>query len=104
MMEEYRNDLGEDYIPFINMIDINYIDNHHDHDLSINSTQHYPLRMAAQQQTLWRTFFSRSSNGNNYNTDHHPILEEMKEKEERTRTSNSLLLAVHHVKGRIRHR
>ena len=23
MMEEYRHDLGEDYIPFINMIDIN---------------------------------------------------------------------------------
>ena len=71
IMEEYRNDLGDGYIPFINMIDI-------------HSNEQLPRprpAKVAEQPTSWLTSCSESNSNNYYIIGHHHhILKEMKEK------------------------
>ena len=61
-MEEYRHDLGDDYIPFINMIDINSNEQlPRPRPEQQSHKQHYLMRVAEQQPTSWLTSCSGSS-------------------------------------------
>ena len=89
VMEEYKKDLGEEYILLINMIDLD--NDEHQPRPRPELQQQTTLPPAwlqvlfAQQLTSWQTCFS-GINRDNYNLGHHHqhILEERQEKEERT--------------------
>ena len=99
MMEDYKKDIGEDYIPFINMIDFNKPSFNHNLDQNNKSRQYYLQKQSALQQTSWQTSYSgNNSDSDNYNLGHHHhILKEEQEKEresEDTLTDISSLIAI----------
>ena len=79
--------VGDDYSPFINMIDINsneQLPRPRPRPEQGRTNNTHLMRVAEQQPTSWLTSCSGSSNSFEHNIGHHHLnLEEMKEKEER---------------------
>ena len=65
LMEAYKKDLGDNHIPFINMIDVNNYEQRSRPRSEQQRLTTLPLENGRIQQTSWRTSFS-GSNNNNY--------------------------------------